>query len=802
MGLGAGNSPRLPDRTQEVSMASEYSFTKKTAELEKKINERKLVEKALRKNRESLKITLQTISDAVIATDADGKVTHMNRVAEELTGYSLEEAADHPLCSVFNIVNAQTRDSAENNAAKVIQTGAIVGVAKHTMIISKYGTEHQIIDSRAPICTADGNIVGVVIVFRDITDDCRMRGELDRLSVAVAQSIDGIAVADMDGNIKFANPAWAQMHGYRVEELPGKHLSSFHTQEQLQQDVNPFNERVLQVGAHHGEIGHVRKDGSTFPTLMTTALLKDEAGNPIGLVGTARDITERKLAEEDLRKSKEQFQALVESSSDWIWEVNRNGVYTYVSPKVEEILEYKPEEVVGKTPFDLMPPEEAERIAATFKRLIGRREPIVALENVNLHKDGRRVVLETSGVPVLDSAGNVQGYRGVDRDITLRKKTEEGLQRMQRLESIGTLAGGIAHDFNNILMGLFGNISIAKGKLSKDHPAFKSLEKAEQAMDSATHLTSQLMTFAKGGEPVKKDVSLGELVGEVSRFHLSGSNVMLVFEQAEDLWMAEVDKGQVQQVFSNLTINANQAMPDGGHFYITLENTNIPENAMPGLNQGRYIKVTVQDEGIGIDKKHLDRIFELYFSTRQTGSGLGLAMVYSIVNKHGGHISADSELGKGTTFTLYLPASESQRLPETKQSAAERSTIEQPARILVMDDEEIVRDVATEMLKESGFSVETAPNGKQAIEMYKQSLDVGEPFDVVIMDLTIPGGIGGKEAIKGILEIDPEAMAIVSSGYADDPVMANYAEFGFKGIAAKPYTMSKLREVLSQVLKK
>jgi PAS domain S-box-containing protein len=515
-----------------------------------------------------------------------------------------------------------------------------------------------------------------------------------------------------------------------------------------------------------------------------------------------RKITERKLAEEELRKSKEQFQVLVESSSDWIWEVDRNGVYTYASPKVEDILGYKPEEVIGKTPFDLMPPEEAKRIAATFKGLIGRREPIVAIENVNLHKDGRRVVLETSGVPILDASGNVHGYRGVDRDITLRKKTEGVLQRVQRLESLGALAGGIAHDFNNILMGLFGNISIAKRKLSKDHPAFKFLEKAEQSMDSTIQLTSQLMTFAKGGEPVKEDVRLGELVEEVSRFNLSGSNIMPVFEQAEDLWMSEVDKGQVQQVFSSLTINADQAMPDGGHLYITLENTNIPENVVPSLNHGRYIKVTVRDEGIGIDQKHLNRIFDPYFSTKRKGSGLGLATVYSIVNKHGGHISVDSELGKGTTFTLYLPAFESQRLPETKQPVAECSTKEQPARLLVMDDEEIVRDVVTEMLKESGFSVETAPDGKQAIEMYKQSLDAGESFDVVIMDITIPGGISGKEAIKDILEIDPEARAIVSSGYADDPVMANFAEYGFKGIAAKPYTMSKLLEVLNQVLKK
>ncbi|MEA3428651.1 MAG: ATP-binding protein, partial [Thermodesulfobacteriota bacterium] len=375
-------------------------------------------------------------------------------------------------------------------------------------------------------------------------------------------------------------------------------------------------------------------------------------------------------------------------------------------------------------------------------------------------------------------------------------------QKAQKLKSIGTLAGGIAHDFNNILMGLFGNISIAKEKLSKNHPGFKFLEEAEKSMNRATRLTMQLLTFAKGGEPVKEDISIGTLVEEIVRFGLSGSNVMPVFEQAEDLWIAEVDKGQMQQVFSNLTINANQTMPDGGHLFITLENADISEDAVPNLNQGKYIKATVRDEGTGIDQNHLGRIFDPYFSTKQAGSGLGLATIYSIINKHGGHIAVDSKLGKGTTFTLYLPASELQQAPETKQPAAKGSTMEQTARILVMDDEEIVREVVTAMLEKSEYSVETADGGKQAVEMYKQSMDAGEPFDVVIMDLTIPGGVGGKDAIRDILEIDPEARCIVSSGYADDCVMANYAEYGFKGIATKPYTVSDLREVLSQVLEK
>ncbi|MCK5783843.1 MAG: cache domain-containing protein, partial [Desulfobacterales bacterium] len=368
---------------------------------------------------------------------------------------------------------------------------------------------------------------------------------------------------------------------------------------------------------------------------------------------------------EELRQSESKFRGLVESSSDWIWEINIESVFTYASPQVEAMLGYKPEEVVGKSPFDLMPPEEAERIAAVFRGFIEAGRSFGTLENVNLHKDGQSIILETSGVPIFDKAGKVIGYRGVDRDITERKKAEEELQKMEKLKSVGILAGGIAHDFNNILMGLYGNISLAKEEIPKDHPAFKSLEDAENSMNRAIRLTKQLLTFARGGTPVRENVRIDELVKEVTRFDLSGSNIKPIFEQVEGLWLADVDKGQIQQVFSNLIINAGQAMPDGGHLYITLANTELSENGVPNLDQGKYIKVTVADEGIGIDQKCLDRIFDPYFSTKQTGSGLGLATAYSIITKHGGSINVDSQLGKGTLFTLYLPASESQESTET-----------------------------------------------------------------------------------------------------------------------------------------
>ncbi|MCK5063770.1 MAG: response regulator, partial [Candidatus Fermentibacteraceae bacterium] len=443
---------------------------------------------------------------------------------------------------------------------------------------------------------------------------------------------------------------------------------------------------------------------------------------------------------------------------------------------------------------------DSEHQYLDFSENYDGEEVVIGFESVWLKRDGTSLCIRESSRTVLDESGNVMYLEGTVEDITEKKKTEEELRKLKKLESVGTLAGGIAHDFNNILTGLFGNISIAKTNLSDDHPSFKSLEKAEISMNRAIRLTGQLLTFAKGGEPLREDFNLGELVREVTGFGLSGSNVKPVFNQVEDLWIIEADKGQMQQVFSNLIINADQAMPDGGHLYITLENADVSKNEVPNLNQGKYVKATVRDKGTGIDQKYLDRIFDPYFSTKQAGSGLGLATVYSIMNRHGGYISVDSELGEGTTFTLYLHASESRQPAIMKQPGAKPSTPERTARILVMDDEEIIRRISTDMLKECGFTVDTAVDGKEAIEKYISAEKEGDAFDIVIMDLTIPGSMGGKEAVRKLLAIDSEAKVIVSSGYFMDPVMANYSEYGFKGRLAKPYKMKNLKKELVRVL--
>ena len=550
------------------------------------------------------------------------------------------------------------------------------------------------------------------------------------------------------------------------------------------------------------------REGNWEPVAVTSCTLEirslEENINTM-IQSIQEKINQRQQAEETLRASEEKYRFLTENSSDVIWHLDHTCRFDYISPTDERLRKFKREEVIGKTFWSLLKPESAEYIKRmNAQRLCDEQNGVKTItkryELEQICGDGNWVWTEINVTPHHDQNGKLIGYYGVTRDISERKRSEAERLKMQKLQSVGTLAGGIAHDFNNILMGLYGNIALAKEDLPHDHPGYKSLEEAGKSMNRAIRLTKQLLTFAKGGDPVKGNVSLGVLFEEVARFDLSGSPVKLVYRQAKDLWQVEVDKGQIEQVVSNLIINARQTLSQGGNLYVTLANANVPEGVVPGLKSGKHVEVTVRDDGPGIDQKILDRIFDPYFTTKETGNGLGLATVYAIINKHGGHIGVVSETGKGTTFTFYLPASDSQQRTETKRIVVENRPLNHPAKILVMDDEEAVCSLIVKMLDRYDFSVTTVLDGKKAIEAFQQAREAGEPFDAVILDLTVPGGIGGKEVIKELLAIDPKTKAIVSSGYAEDPVMANYATYGFKGIVVKPYTQSELLNMLRLVL--
>jgi two-component system cell cycle sensor histidine kinase/response regulator CckA len=373
----------------------------------------------------------------------------------------------------------------------------------------------------------------------------------------------------------------------------------------------------------------------------------------------------------------------------------------------------------------------------------------------------------------------------------------EDALKAQKLESLGLLAGGIAHDFNNILTAILGNINLAKMNATPGDRVFERLAEAERGTRRAESLTQQLLTFSKGGAPIKKSGPIVSLLKECAEFSLRGSNVKLKFSIPEDLWPVEVDEGQISQVINNLVINADQAMPDGGLVRISAENTVVgPEHGLP-LTNGKFVKVSIADAGIGIPQEFIQRIFDPYFTTKQKGSGLGLATSYSIVKAHSGLITVESKLSAGATFHVYLPASEKE-IKERQRTG--RSTLQVKGKVLIVDDENMVRSVAQEMLQHMGYEVEGARDGKEAIQLYKDSLKSSNPFSAVVMDLTIPGGMGGRETIKELLLLDPHVKAVVSSGYSNDPVMGQFESYGFKGVVCKPYDVEELHAVLCKVI--
>jgi len=439
-------------------------------------------------------------------------------------------------------------------------------------------------------------------------------------------------------------------------------------------------------------------------------------------------------------------------------------------------------------------PEDFERIDQAMRDAIENGLPYREEFRI-VHHDGSTVLAETIGKIHRSESGKISKLSGTVQDITERKRIEKELLRSQKLESVGLLAGGIAHDFNNILTVILGNVSLAMNQITPDGEIFDLLKEVETASARAHTLTRQLLTFAKGGAPVKETASIKDILKESSSFVLRGSKSGCEFSIAEDLWPAEVDVGQMSQVINNIVVNANQAMPNGGIIQVAAENLLINNGQGFPLKPGRYIRISIKDQGVGIAGKHLANIFDPYFTTKQEGSGIGLAVTYSIIKKHNGHITVESRLGAGTTFHIYLPASE-KAVPEKE----EVRLIKGQGRILVMDDESSLREIIGIMLVKLGYESELAKDGAEAIDMYKAAIESGKPYNAVILDLTISGGMGGAEAINKLLEIDPEVKAIVSSGYSNDPVMANFQEYGFKGMMPKPFKLVLLSKVLHEVL--
>jgi PAS domain S-box-containing protein len=588
---------------------------------------------------------------------------------------------------VFVLVNALTRVPAADPVHKVIEKGSVVGLANHTLLLCRDGTEYQIADSAAPIRNAEGVITGVVLIFRDVTEEYRIRAAL--------------------------------------------------------------------------------------------------------------------------AESESRFRSLVESSADLIWEVDARGVYTYISPRVRDVLGYAPEELQGKTPFDLMPADEAERVGARFRELLAAGQPIAGLENVNRHKDGRLVILETSGTPIRDGAGLVQGYCGIARDITDRKRAEAEREKLQsqltqaqKMESVGRLAGGVAHDFNNMLQAILGNAALALQDLPPDSPVRESLEEIEKSARRSADLTRQLLAFARKQTIAPRVLALNDTVSGMLKMlrRLIGEDIDLSWMPGANLWSVKMDPSQIDQVLANLCVNARDAI--GGVGTVTIETTNVTLDdtyvqSHPECVPGDYVLLAVSDTGKGMDAETRAHLFEPFFTTKEQGkgTGLGLATVFGIVKQNHGLISIYSEPGRGSTFKIYLPRAEAEAVAAV--AATRKRDLRGTETVLLVEDEDQILNLAQRILQQHGYTVLAARSPEAALKLAAAH---PETIHLLITDVVMPG-MNGRELHKRLVALKPGLRCLYMSGYTANVIAHHGVLDAGVQFLQKPFTIDSLAEQVREALK-
>jgi PAS domain S-box-containing protein len=526
---------------------------------------------------------------------------------------------------------------------------------------------------------------------------------------------------------------------------------------------------------------------------LTTIRFPITIGGKNLLAGYAIDITDQKKAQEALKESESKLRLFIEHAPAALAMFDSEMRYIAVSNRWISDYHLQERNLIGKSHYDIFP-EISDDLKAIHKR--GLNGEVVKGDNSRfVRTDGSVHWLCWEVWPWKTAAGSIGGIVLFSEDITERKETEDALNNMQKLESLGVFAGGIAHDFNNLLSGIFGFIDLAVSQ-AKDSKTSGYLTRALHTIERARGLTSQLLTFAKGGTPIKNLERLSPFIQDTIRFTLSGSNITCNFSIPENLWPCEIDKNQIAQVIDNIIINAQQAMPVGGIVKVSAENIGITEKTYKKWSPGKYVKIVIEDCGIGISKEILPRIFDPFFTTKSKGHGLGLATCYSIIKRHGGHIDVNSTPGKGSSFIILLPAiSDSDFHLEEKglKTAHTGSGI-----FVIMDDEEVMNEMTGLLFESFGYTVICKKNGEEVIEYFARNKN---EVTGMILDLTIKGGMGGKETITEIRKINPETPVFVMSGYSDDPVMSNPSQYGFTGSICKPFLQAQLAELLNKYTK-
>ncbi|MBN1381184.1 MAG: PAS domain S-box protein [Deltaproteobacteria bacterium] len=647
------------------------------------------------------------------------------------------------------------------------------------------------------------------------TDEALRQNE-KMLRMISDNSRDVIWMTDMNIHFTFCSPAVEQVLGYTAEEYIKGKLQDYVTSASMEFILKTFAEEIsIEESTNKDfqrkrtiEIEMIRKDGQIIWIEVNMTFMRDTDGKPIGILGFSRDITEQKRDKDALKESEEKYRLLFENINDVVYSLDNNFNVVSVSPSVEKHLGYHPDELIGMNIEQqaIFPQEMFEKSLKRVERYL-RGESLPPEEYKVVAKDGTIKDAEIGGSPIIRE-GKIIGFMSVGRDITAHKEAEaerarleQKLNQVQKLEAIGTLAGGIAHDFNNLLMSIQGFASLMLMEIDPGHPHYEKLKNIESQIHNGADLTRQLLGFARGGRYEVRTVDLNEIIKKTSHmFGRTKKEISIHFNKHDDqLWPVEVDQGQIEQVLLNLYVNAWQAMPAGGDLFLETRNVRLDEVYTRGhdITPGNYVKFSITDTGTGMDDKTKSRIFEPFFTTKEMGrgTGLGLAMVYGIIKGHKGAINVYSEKGNGTTFNIYLPASE-KKLTAIKES---HGKIEKGHEtILLVDDEEMILNVTEKLLKNLGYQVITAKGGEEAIEIYRR-----KKFGIhlVVLDMIMPGMNGGEtfDRLKGI---NPHIKVILSSGYSLNNQAADILKKGCRDFIQKPFNIEDLSQSIRAVLER
>ncbi len=772
------------------------------------VTEHRRLEAQIKENLDQLQTIIDHVPTGIIVADKNGTLLVSNKATNAILGGQITGTAYGPQGGyTLHLPNGEPFPPDDLPLPRAIRGEHSKNV--EILVCYKNGDKRTLLGAASPILNAAGEIAWVVAVVQDITErkeaEQALRESERRFRAIFEQAAIGVAEIDSaSGTFLHINKKYCDITGYSQNEMLARNFASITHPDDLQTDVNNM-QRLLrgEISTFTMEKRYIRKDGTVIWVNLIVSSLWEESESKMRRTHLAiiEDITERKEAEEKLLESSN---LLREAQT-----IARLGSYILDIPtgmwSSTDVLDTifgidRQYERSVQAWATLIHPEDRPMITNYLKEeVLGKGKPFDKEYRIIRYNDQAERWIHGLGKLEFDARGRPLKMHGTIQDIAERKKLEEQLLKSQKLESIGTLAGGIAHDFNNLLQGIFGYISMAKFSIEKKEEALAMLSQAEEALQLSVNLTTQLLTFSKGGKPVKKPIDLYPVVERAIKFALSGSRTNYEITAPEDLRPVEADEGQLAQVIQNIVINANEAMSGHGTVCVSLDNIDSPVQEIFPLAEPdqQFVRIDIKDTGGGIPEQDLTRIFDPYFTTKEKGSGLGLATCYSIVKNHGGSLEVSSVLDAGSTFSIYLPAL-TDRI-NSEYAPGEKDDGKRECRILLMDDEEMVRNVSRGMIEALGYKVDTANDGAEAVQLYATARKAGTPYDLIILDLTVKGGMGGEEAVKKLRAMDPRVAAVVSSGYADSPVVADYRAYGFIASLNKPYQLVDLKNCIEKV---